>query len=76
MGNPKDRLRPGRLQGNYTGILEEIPIQDVFASLIGSTLENESWQYIIQDYRLPKAFTAILVGSGILAESMLATDKA
>ncbi len=42
-----------------------IPIQDVFGSLIGSTLENESWQYIIQNYRLPKAFTAILVGSGL-----------
>ena len=28
-------------------------------------LENTSWQYIIMDYRLPKAFTAIIVGSGL-----------
>ncbi len=42
-----------------------IPFRDIFSSLIGATTENESWQYIIQDYRLPKAFTAIIVGSGL-----------
>ena len=42
-----------------------IPVKDVFNSLIGISTENESWQYIVQDYRLPKAFTAILVGSGL-----------
>ncbi len=42
-----------------------IPFKDVFNSLIGVSTENESWLYIIQDYRLPKAFTAILVGSGL-----------
>jgi cobalamin transport system permease protein len=42
-----------------------IPFIDVFNSLFGVSTENESWQYIVQDYRLPKAFTAILVGSGL-----------
>lgn len=47
-----------------------IPIPDVFVGLFGS-LENESWQYIIQNYRLPKAFTAILVGSGLGISGLL-----
>lgn len=41
-----------------------IPTFEIFKSLVG-TIDNESWQYIIQNYRLPKAFTAILVGSGL-----------
>ncbi len=28
-------------------------------------IENDSWQYIIHNYRLPKAVTAVLVGSGL-----------
>lgn len=41
-----------------------IPNIAIFNSLF-STIENTSWQYIILDYRLPKAFTAIVVGSGL-----------
>lgn len=41
-----------------------IPNKAIFNSMFGS-LENTSWQYIIMDYRLPKAFTAIIVGSGL-----------
>ena len=41
-----------------------IPFKEVFAGVFGNAA-NTSWQYIIQDYRLPKAFTAILVGSGL-----------
>lgn len=47
-----------------------IPISETFKSLFGS-IENESWQYIIQNYRLPKAFTAILVGSGLGISGLL-----
>ncbi len=47
-----------------------IPITDVFASIFG-TSENESWQYIVQNYRLPKALTAILVGSGLGISGLL-----
>lgn len=47
-----------------------IPTKEIFKSLVG-TIENESWQYIIQNYRLPKAFTAILVGSGLGISGLL-----
>lgn len=47
-----------------------IPPKEIFKSLIGD-IDNESWQYIIQNYRLPKAFTAILVGSGLGISGLL-----
>ena len=48
-----------------------IPTDAVFNSLIGNSLENTSWQYIVQDYRLPKAITAIIVGSGLGISGLL-----
>jgi len=48
-----------------------IPFKDVFNSLIGASTANETWQHIIQGYRLPKAFTAILVGSGLGISGLL-----
>src|SRR5690606_33237316 len=47
-----------------------IPTIEIFKSLFGK-IDNESWQYIIQNYRLPKAFTAILVGSGLGISGLL-----
>jgi iron complex transport system permease protein len=47
-----------------------IPFSEVIKSVFEHS-ENESWQYIIQDYRLPKAFTAILVGSGLGISGLL-----
>ncbi|RIA10106.1 iron complex transport system permease protein [Flavobacteriaceae bacterium MAR_2010_72] len=47
-----------------------IPTKEIFKSLVG-TIDNESWHYIIQNYRLPKAFTAILVGSGLGISGLL-----
>ncbi|WP_299390467.1 iron ABC transporter permease [uncultured Gelidibacter sp.] len=47
-----------------------IPTLEIFKSLVGD-IDNESWQYIIQNYRLPKAFTAILVGSGLGISGLL-----
>ncbi|MCF1422399.1 FecCD family ABC transporter permease [Mangrovimonas futianensis] len=47
-----------------------IPIPDVFKGLFGS-IANESWSYIILNYRLPKALTAILVGSGLGISGLL-----
>lgn len=38
---------------------------------MGSASENESWSYIIQNYRLPKALTAVLVGSGLGISGLL-----
>jgi iron complex transport system permease protein len=41
-----------------------IPNKAIFNIIFGD-IENTSWQHIIIDYRLPKAFTAIIVGSGL-----------
>lgn len=48
-----------------------IPVKDVLNSLFGGTIQNESWNYIIQNYRIPKAFTAIIVGSGLGISGLL-----
>ncbi|QDO95414.1 iron ABC transporter permease [Formosa sediminum] len=47
-----------------------IPLEGVFNSFFG-TSTNESWRYIIQNYRLPKAITAVLVGSGLGVSGLL-----
>lgn len=48
-----------------------IPLDEVFSSLIGATTEHESWHYIIQNYRIPKAITAVIVGSGLGISGLL-----
>ena len=52
-----------------------IPFKDVFKTLTGDNSSKETWQYIIINYRLPKAITAILVGialsiSGLLMQTL------
>ncbi len=47
-----------------------IPIRDVWNGLT-STSHNSSWDYIVLDYRLPKAITAILVGMGLSVSGLL-----
>ena len=42
-----------------------IPLNEVFKSLSGATASKDTWEYIIIDFRLPKAITAILVGIGL-----------
>lgn len=48
-----------------------IPLKEVFKSLIGQNTSNETWHYIIVNYRLPKAITAILVGMGLSISGLL-----
>ncbi|NNE75526.1 MAG: iron chelate uptake ABC transporter family permease subunit, partial [Pricia sp.] len=48
-----------------------IPFTESLSSLFGAKLENSSWEYIIWEYRLPKALTAILVGSGLALSGLL-----
>ncbi|MBM1107581.1 iron ABC transporter permease [Aurantibacter crassamenti] len=48
-----------------------IPINETINALFGGTLQNESWSYIIWDYRIPKALTAILVGAGLALSGLL-----
>jgi len=47
-----------------------IPISEIFKNLLGIA-DNETWQVIIVDYRLPKAITAVLVGSGLGISGLL-----
>lgn len=48
-----------------------IPLKSVIESLTTLSNDNESWNYIILHYRVPKAFTAILVGSGLSLSGLL-----
>jgi len=49
----------------------QIPLKATFSALLGQSVENSSWTYIIYDYRLPKALTAILVGGGLALSGLL-----
>lgn len=48
-----------------------IPLNDVFASLTGSEASKSTWQYIIVNYRLPKAIMAMLTGMGLSISGLL-----
>ena len=48
-----------------------IPFQKIIVTLTGQSIENEGWQNIIIQFRLPKAITAILVGSGLGISGLL-----
>lgn len=48
-----------------------IPLGEVFDSLLGSGASKQSWDYIIVNYRLPKAIVAVLVGMGLSASGLL-----
>lgn len=48
-----------------------IPVKEVFQSLTGGTCSKETWEYIIVNYRLPKAIAAILVGMGLAISGLL-----
>lgn len=48
-----------------------IPIKDVYQSLNYGSCSKESWNYIILNYRLPKAIVSILVGIGLSISGLL-----
>lgn len=48
-----------------------IPIKEVLNSLSGSPVLKDTWNYIVINYRLPKAITAILVGMGLSISGLL-----
>ena len=48
-----------------------IPLKEVFKSLSGSEASKETWEYIIVNFRLPKAITAVLVGIGLSVSGLL-----
>lgn len=48
-----------------------IPFSDTLAAIFGGDISNTSWEYIIWNYRIPKALTAILVGSALALSGLL-----
>ncbi|WNM18804.1 iron ABC transporter permease [Flavobacterium capsici] len=48
-----------------------IPFKEIFKSIFGSSASKETWDYIIINYRLPKAITAILVGISLSISGLL-----
>ncbi len=48
-----------------------IPISEILTALFGGDTRSESWKYIIIDYRLPKAITAIIAGGGLAISGLL-----
>jgi iron complex transport system permease protein len=48
-----------------------IPFSEIITTLLGQSIENEGWQNIIVQFRIPKALTAILVGSGLGISGLL-----
>ena len=47
-----------------------IPLRSIIGSLFGN-IDNTTWDVIINNYRLPKAVTSILVGSGLGISGLL-----
>ncbi|MBK9224371.1 MAG: iron ABC transporter permease [Flavobacterium sp.] len=48
-----------------------IPVKEVFKSLSGAIASKDTWEYIIVNFRLPKAITAVLVGMGLSISGLL-----
>ncbi len=48
-----------------------IPFKDVANFLMGKLTSKESWDIILFNFRIPKAITAILVGSGLSISGLL-----
>tara|TARA_R110001583_G_scaffold4351_2_gene25218 strand:+ start:53127 stop:54158 length:1032 start_codon:yes stop_codon:yes gene_type:complete len=48
-----------------------IPFKQVLAVFLNQDVDNESWNTIILNLRLPKAITAIIVGSGLSISGLL-----
>lgn len=48
-----------------------IPLKEIFKILLGQESSKSTWEYIILNFRLPKAITAILVGMGLSISGLL-----
>lgn len=48
-----------------------IPTTEIINSFTGSEMQKESWEIILWNFRLPKAFTAILVGMALSISGLL-----
>lgn len=49
-----------------------IPLQAIYKTLIGTTADvKDTWEFIILNFRLPKAITALLVGAGLSISGLM-----
>ena len=48
-----------------------IPINEIFSEFFGKGASKESWRYILMDYRLPKALTALIAGGALSVSGLL-----
>lgn len=48
-----------------------IPLKEIFSVFMGSGSSKDTWRYILMDYRLPKAITAIYAGGGLAISGLL-----
>ena len=48
-----------------------IPLKEIFKVLSGQEASKSTWEYIILNFRLPKAITALLVGMGLSISGLL-----
>lgn len=48
-----------------------IPLKQVLYSLVGGEVTKDAWQFIVVDYRVPKAITAIITGGGLAVSGLL-----
>ncbi|WP_291086811.1 iron ABC transporter permease [Flavobacterium sp. BFFFF1] len=49
----------------------KIPVSEVFNSLTGQHASKTTWEFIILNYRLPKAITAVIAGIGLSISGLL-----
>ncbi len=49
----------------------QIPIQEILKAIFGEHSSKTTWDYIIINFRVPKAITAILVGVGLSISGLL-----
>ena len=48
-----------------------IPVKEIINSFLGKMMQKDSWEIILWNFRLPKAFTAILVGMALSISGLL-----
>lgn len=48
-----------------------IPFDEIISVFSGNGASKETWRYILMDYRLPKAITAIIAGGGLAISGLL-----
>ena len=48
-----------------------IPIKAIIQIILGDDTVKKAWQYIILDYRIPKALAAIMTGSGLAVAGLM-----